>query len=107
MKRLTPSEFYEQSTGFDLSPIQGQSDMDEIFAFALAYAEHLEQTAWVSDGSLPPVGVRVNVLLENGNVSSDVAAYYPINGANTGKQTYWVTFTTVVAWRPFPTSPNQ
>lgn len=54
MERLTPEQFYEQNRERFLYQIPAKPQSICIQELMQSYADHLEETAWVTDGSLPP-----------------------------------------------------
>lgn len=54
MKRLTPQEFLEKWKDENAISFCYAITCGQIAEIAKLYAEHLEETAWVSDESLPP-----------------------------------------------------
>jgi hypothetical protein len=76
----------------------------ELYRVMDDYADHLEATAWVTDGSLPPVdpevpetSLWVNILCNGGVVLCD---YYSF------ENNCWHFDSTVIAWRLLPTAPQ-
>lgn len=125
--QLTPQEFYELSSGFDFSPVQGHADMNAVFSFAEAYAQHVEETAWVNACERTPDLIEGEDYSENvfaiceglsgiqvmclcWNPSEDDAergyfwanAYGKIDGECEFDDDYKVTH-----WQSLPTTPKQ
>ncbi len=104
MKRLTPQEFLNKCypNGLPIANFQWQEDMPEIME---RYDEHLEETAWITDGSLPPADENApHTSIEVVAVDKDGtqrAAFYHIEDG------HWVSSIHPIAWRLFPTPPKQ
>lgn len=106
MERLTPEQFYEQNRERFLYQIPVKPQSVCIQEMMQAYAEHLEETAWVTDGSLPPfaqdsktVSDDVLTVQQSGNIFINWYDFTSDSWAKYGKS--------VIAWRPLPTPPKN
>ncbi len=108
MKQLTPQEFYRQYFGVDPSPLI-YVEPGKACEFAQAYAEHLEETAWVSvEDELPPAehdygNLSINVIIGNdyrcfeGHFDLETGVCYSQSGYKAHAE----------KWRLFPKPPKQ
>ncbi len=115
MERLTAEEFLKKwyPAGLPISTQQWEGDMPEIMQ---AYAEHCEESAWVADGSLPPVdgiarhgtqkSANVNILDTDSLVFEAYFDHYRMSWFAFGNAGLFG-FTNVVAWRPLPSPPRS
>lgn len=97
MKRLTPKEFYDEV----FNGIMRHDDMT--FDFAKAYADHCEESAWVSVEERLPDNVNsqpVLVLVTDGSIAT--TGYYLHDRKSWSDYRMKITH-----WRPFPTPPGN
>lgn len=113
MKRLTPEEFFNHPS----CPVAWLPDeYQHLFELMQAYAEHCEESAWVADGSLPPVdgiarhgtqkSANVNILDTDSLVFEAYFDHYRMSWFAFGNAGLFG-FTNVVAWRPLPSPPQK
>lgn len=128
MKQLTPEFFLRTSFDKNIKPLGGGLDFDEgmqengfdwVFEAMQAYAEHCEESSWVTDGSLPPVDgssyfSSVEVLIEhvNGKISQAYCNTGPADSEMYGLWflkycQVWVKNEKIKSWRPLPTPPKK
>lgn len=116
MKRLTPQEFllskirpdciWEEIGNLTNCPIETVAEIMQ------QYAEHLEETAWVTDGSLPPkcsddCYISQNVVIFEETGRKYIGDYNHKDGLWREYNSDEVIFHRVKMWRPLPTPPKN
>lgn len=107
MKRLTPQEFLNKwyPAGLPVANFQWEEDMPEIME---RYAEHLEETAWVKDGSLPPVDPEDREFSQTvlaDYETGQVVVYVNLRGNSWYNAKSHDSIAPPMAWRPLPNQP--
>jgi hypothetical protein len=114
MQRLTPEQFYEQKNYRKLDKYGKRAakfSYWDMLDFAQAYAEHLEQAAWVVDGTLPPVDPEDSEFSQNVlavyELGNEAIAYVQLRTGNWYNARSHDKIEKPIKWRHLPTPPKQ
>ena len=120
MKQLTPEFFLRTSFDKNIKLLGGGLDFDEgmqengfdwVFEAMQAYAEHCEESAWVTDGSLPPVdqdSPLTSIWVFTINVDGEIRSNFYHFGQSVLFRGHWhFDKDSVCAWRSLPTPPKK
>lgn len=115
MKRLTPEDFLKRfampdDTDFH-SEINDALWTNNVLKYMQAYAEHCEESAWVTDGSLPPVdqdSPLTSIWVFTINVDGEIRSNFYHFGQSVLFRGHWhFDKDSVCAWRSLPTPPKK